>query len=275
MSGTIPVFSRDGKSVFYLRSESPGPPTELWRADVGSEKSEKVLPGIFMAEFDLSDDAREVLYSVQLPGKPSQVWVASLDRRSAPQLISSSGGDSPYFGPDGRIVYRSFDGTNYYLEQMNRDGSRRSKVVPYPIGNVISISPDRRWITTAGAIPGVGGGTFAVPIAGGAPRRICSGCPVTWSLDGKALYLSVRKSSLTDPGKNARRSVATRRDVAEAAAFGNARSRRAGTLSRLIPYRRIWNRARSRSLRICVRENNDAPESVSDPLEPRRKNQEV
>jgi hypothetical protein len=116
-------------------------------------------------------------------------------------LISSSGGDSPYFGPDGRIVYRSFDGTNYYLAQMNRDGSNRSKVAPYPIGNVISISPDRRWITTAGTIPGVGGGTFAVPIDGGAPRRICSGCPVMWSLDGKALYLSVRKSSLTDAGK--------------------------------------------------------------------------
>ena len=38
-------------------------------------------------------------------------------------------------------------------------------------------------------------------LAGGAPRRICSGCRVTWSLDGKALYLFVRKSSLTDPGK--------------------------------------------------------------------------
>ena len=40
-----------------------------------------------------------------------------------------------------------------------------------------------------------------MPLAGGAPQRICSGCPVTWSLDGKSLYLFVQKSSLTDPGK--------------------------------------------------------------------------
>jgi Tol biopolymer transport system component len=110
LAGTVPVFSRDGKWLFYLRGESPEAQTELWRTDVASEKSEKVLPGIFMAEFDLSDDAKEVLYSVQPVDKPAQLWVASLDRRSAPQLITSSGGDSPHFGPDGRIVYRSFDG---------------------------------------------------------------------------------------------------------------------------------------------------------------------
>jgi DNA-binding winged helix-turn-helix (wHTH) protein/Tol biopolymer transport system component len=201
MQGTIPAFSRDGKSLFYLRSESPGAPTELWRADVASETSEKALPGIFMVEFDLSDDAQEVLYSVQPRSKPSQLWVARFDRSSAPQMIASSGGDSPYFGPDGRIIYRSFDGAHYYLAQMNRDGSGRSNVVPYPVGNILSISPDRRWITTVGTMPGVGGGTFAVPIAGGPPRRICSGCPVTWSLDGGALYLFLRKSSLSDPGK--------------------------------------------------------------------------
>jgi eukaryotic-like serine/threonine-protein kinase len=201
MSGTIPIFSRDGKSIFYLKSESPGAPTELWRTDVALGKSENALPGIFMVEFDVSDDAKEVLYSVRPPGKPLQLWVGTLDRRSPPQLISTSGEDSPYFGSDGRIVYRTFDGTNYYLAQVNRDGSGRSNVVPYPIGNILSMSPDRHWITTAGTIPGVGGGTFAVPLAGGAPRRICSGCPVTWSLDGKALYLFLRKSSLTDPGK--------------------------------------------------------------------------
>jgi Tol biopolymer transport system component len=201
MPGTMPVFSRDGKAIFYLRSESPGGPTELWRADVISGQSEKALPGIVMSEFDLSDAANEVLYSVQPTGKPSQLWLAALDRRSAPRLISSSGGDSPYFGPDGRIVYRSFDGTHYYVEQINRDGSAQAKVVSYPIGNVLSMSPDRRWITTAGTIPGFGGGTFAVPIAGGDPRRICGGCPVTWSLDGKTLYLSVQRSSLADRGK--------------------------------------------------------------------------
>lgn len=201
LQGTIPVFSRDGRSLFYLRSESPGAPPELWRADLASEKSEKVLPGVFMVEFDLSDDAQEVLYSLQPAGKPSQLWIARLDRRLPPEMIVSSGGDSPYFGPDRRIVYRSFDGTRYYLQQIDRDGGRRSNIAPLAVGNILSMTPDRRWITTVTTIPDIGAGTFAVPLDGGPPRRICAGCPVAWSLDAKVLYLFVRKSSLTDPGK--------------------------------------------------------------------------
>ena len=155
MSGTIPMFARDGKSIFYLKSEAPGAPTELWRTDVASGKSEKALPGVFIVEFDVSDDATEVLYSVRPHGQTLQFWVGTLDRRSPPQLISTSGGDCPYFGLDGRIVYRSFDGTNYHLSQINGDGSGRSNVVPYPVGNVISMSPDRHWIAAPGSIPSV------------------------------------------------------------------------------------------------------------------------
>ena len=84
---------------------------------------------------------------------------------------------------------------------MNRDGSGRSREVQYPIGNIRSMSPDRHWITTAGTMANVGGGTFAVPVAGGAPQRICSGCPAMWAPDGKLLYLPLQASSLTDPGK--------------------------------------------------------------------------
>lgn len=199
LSGNRPIFSRDGRSLFYLKSESPGTPTELWRTDVASERSERMLPGISMLEFDISDDAKEVLYSTQPAGKPLQLWVGTLDRSSPPRLASASG-DSPHFGPDGQILYRSFDGTNNYLEQMNQDGSGRSRAVPYPIGNIRSMSPDRRWITTAGTMPNGVGGTFAVPVAGGAPQRICS-CPVTWAPDGKFLYLFVQNPSRTDPGK--------------------------------------------------------------------------
>jgi serine/threonine protein kinase len=200
LAGSFPIFSRDGKSLFYVKSESPDAPTELWRTDVASERNEKAFPGISMLEFDVSDDAKEVVYSTKPPGKPSELWVGTLDRRSPPRLISASGENSPHFGPDGRIVFRSFDGTNHYLEQINLDGSGRSRVVPYPIGNLFFISPDRRWITTVATMPDGMGGTYAVPIAGGTPQRICS-CTVMWGPDGKFLYLFVQKPSLADPGK--------------------------------------------------------------------------
>ena len=162
---------------------------ELWRSNLPSEKSEKLLPGVSMLDFDISDNGKEVLYSAQPYGKHSQLWVASLDRTTPPQLVSASAEDSPHFGPEERIVYRSFDGTNHYLEQMNRDGSGRSRVVPYPIGNVFYMSPDRRWITAIGTMPNGISGTFALPVAGGAPQRICSGCVIIWAPDGKFLYM--------------------------------------------------------------------------------------
>jgi DNA-binding winged helix-turn-helix (wHTH) protein/Tol biopolymer transport system component len=199
--GSVPVFSRDGKSLLYLKSESPGTPTQLWRTDLTTERSEKALPGISIQEFDISDDGKAVVYSSQSSGKPLHLWVAALDRRSPPQLISASGDDSPRFGPDGHIICRSFDGTHHYLTRMNIDGSGRSSVVPYPIGSTVSISPDRRWVVTIGTVSNGSGGAFAVPVLGGAPQRICSDCSLFWAPNGKFIYLFVQQPSRTDAGK--------------------------------------------------------------------------
>jgi Tol biopolymer transport system component len=200
LSGSLPRFSRDGKSLFYLRSESPAAAVELWRADTESDRSTPVLRRVSILEFDISDDGKETVFSTQRPGRPSQLWLAALEGRSPPRMLSDSGEDSPHFGPNGEILYRMADGSTHYLAQMKRDGSGRSKVVPYAVGAIHSISPDHRWITTTARI-GDKAGTLAIPIAGGAPRRICSGCPVVWAPDGKFLYLSLQKGSRTSFGK--------------------------------------------------------------------------
>jgi hypothetical protein len=118
-------------------------------------------------------------------------------------LIASEGEDSPRFGPDGRVLFRLSEGNTHYLARMNRDGSERSKVVPYPIGNVQYMSPDRRWMTVIMVTPGGSlAGTFAVPVAGGTPRRIC-GCPAIWAPDGRFLYVGVQPESRERPGTTA------------------------------------------------------------------------
>ena len=134
--GSAPTFSRDGKSLFYLRRESPGAAVELWRVDLESGKSAKALPGFSMLEYDLSSGGNEVVFSTQTSGQTLQIWLAPLDLSRPPQLVSSAAGDSPHFGPDGYILFRLTAGNTHYLARMNRDGSGRSKVVPYPIGNV-------------------------------------------------------------------------------------------------------------------------------------------
>jgi hypothetical protein len=94
------------------------------------------------------------------------------------------------------------DGTRHYLARINRDGSGRARVTSYDVGNIIGMSPDQRWISAITNTPGGSrGGTFAIPVDGGAVRRICSGCFPVWAPDGKYLYLSVLQPSLADPGK--------------------------------------------------------------------------
>src|SRR5712691_11759356 len=155
-SVSFPSFSSDGKHLYYLlRRESPGAPSELWRTDLASNKSEDVLPGVLVLEYDISSDGKEVVFSTQPSGKSSQLWLASLDRSSPPRQIASSGENSPHFGADGEVLFRLSEGKINYLYRMNRDGSGRAKVVPYPISTVQNISPDRRWL--AAMLPEPGG----------------------------------------------------------------------------------------------------------------------
>jgi hypothetical protein len=193
------MFSRDGKSLFYLKSEFPGAPFELWRAGLEPGRSAKVLTGFSVLEYDLSDAGDEVIFSTQPAGQSLQIWLAPLDLSRPPRLLSSDGGDSPHFGPDGSILFRMHEGGSHYLARMNRDGSGRRKAVAHPIGNLQHISPDRQWLTTISPLPDGGHGTLALPVNGGAAQLIFRAgvVPVNWSPDGKFLYVP------QSPGKTA------------------------------------------------------------------------
>jgi Tol biopolymer transport system component/predicted Ser/Thr protein kinase len=184
--GTLPTFSRDGKSLFYLRRASPEAAIELWQTDLESGRSHNLAPGLSMLEYDVSDDGKEVVFSTQPRGKASQLWIATLDRSSPPKLIASSGETSPHFGPEGEILYRLSEGRTHYLARMKRDGSERSRVSSYPIGNVQTVSADRRWVVAISPFPDrMGGASMAVPVDGGPPM---------WAPDGKYLYVALERS---------------------------------------------------------------------------------
>ena len=112
---------------------------------------------------------------------------------------------SPHFGAGGRILVQQTEGNANYLEQINSDGSHRSKIFPYPIGEIQSVSPGRRWATAEiprapdTGLPAI----MAIPLAGGAPQRICAPlCLTSWSTDGKFLFVSVEDPSRTSPGRS-------------------------------------------------------------------------
>lgn len=160
-SHSPPAFGPDDKNLYYLlrHKDTNGGP-ELWRLTLETGKSEAVFPGTSMVSYDVSSDGRQVVYtSVDRDGR-SQLWIAPIDRSSPARKIGHSGETLPYFGPRGQILFRFAEGNFNYLEQMNQDGSGRSKVLPYPIIEVQGISPGRRWLM---AIASYSEGNSVVP----------------------------------------------------------------------------------------------------------------
>ena len=196
--------SADGQFVYYvLRLESAGPRRELRRMALKSGKSEAMFPGISVVEFDISLDDTRAAYTTATPGGATQLWVARTDRSTPPRPIGMSGETTPVAGPGGEVLFRFTEGRFNYLGRMNSDGSGRAKVVPYPISEIVTVSPARNWVMAIAPLPDSGVvAPVAIPVHGGDPVRICENdCLTTWSTNGKFLFVSVEEPSLSSPGR--------------------------------------------------------------------------
>jgi DNA-binding winged helix-turn-helix (wHTH) protein/Tol biopolymer transport system component len=200
-----PSFSPDGTMIYYLlRRGQNGWGAELWRAGVDSGKRDAVLPGTSMIAYDMSPDGKQVVYATAGPGETSEFWLARVDRSLPARRVDVRGGTGPHFAANGQILFLQTEGNANYLEQVNLDGSNRSKVVPYPIVEFQGISPGRRWVTAVvpkapdADTPAV----MAIPVDGGPPRRLCvSYCFAQWSANGRFLVLELAPASETSPGR--------------------------------------------------------------------------
>jgi DNA-binding winged helix-turn-helix (wHTH) protein/Tol biopolymer transport system component len=202
-----PTFGPDEKTLYYLlRRQSTGPGPELWRMTLDSGKSEAVFPGISMFAYDVSPDGKQVVYATEAGDGKSQLWLAPIDRSSAAKQIGHSGETRPYFGPREKILFQIAEGNSNYLEQMNADGSGRSKVVPYPVIDIKGISPGRKWlmgIVSYADGKSVAPTDVAIPLDGGPPLRICASyCLPIWSSSGKFLFIAIEAPSQTSPGRS-------------------------------------------------------------------------
>jgi DNA-binding winged helix-turn-helix (wHTH) protein/Tol biopolymer transport system component len=217
------VFSADGQFVYYvLQLESEGSRRELRRITVKSGRSDTVLPGVSVLEFDISRDGSQAVYTTTRSAGTSQLWVAPTDRSAPPRPVGMSGETSPLFGPDGEILFRFAEGRFNYLGRMNPDGSGRTKVVPYPISTIQSASPARNWVMAiAPLLDNSTVAAMAIPVQGGNPVRICEiYCHMAWSTDGRFLFVTVEEPSLSSPGRTLAIPVGARETLPEFPASG-------------------------------------------------------
>jgi len=165
---------------------------ELWALDLGSERSERLLPGLLMTGYDVSRDGKRVAFAALDPDGKSHLWVATLDRRSSPrQLSSSSEEDQPTWGAGSDLFLRAAEGHKYFLCRMKEDGTARQKVTSEPIIDLESVSPDGEWVIATVSLSAEERyfAAVAYPTSGASPVPICDVCHARWAPDGKFLYL--------------------------------------------------------------------------------------
>jgi serine/threonine protein kinase len=202
-----PTFNTDDNTLYYLmwhQAAESGAGPELWRMMVDSGKSEAVFPGVSMTAYNVSPDGKQVVYAAPVSGGKSQLWVAPMDRSSPARQIGLPGDTAPHFGARGQILFQFAEGNANYLGRMNQDGSGRSKIVPYPIVNLASVSPGGRWMLAAVPLPeGKGVVMQAIPVEGGPAQILCKHrCDPNWSSTGKFLFILMEEPSRTSPGRS-------------------------------------------------------------------------
>ena len=150
-----PEFSSDGRRLYFLMANGQTQGQELWVKDLGTGRIDRVLPGYPMLAYSVSKDGKQVAFAMDKPSGRSSLWIAPINRRSSPvHLASTSTEDSPFFLPNGELVFRAIEGGSNSLYRMKVDGSDRRKIIPGRILEIDSVSPDGRWVVASS--PGAG-----------------------------------------------------------------------------------------------------------------------
>jgi len=182
-----PWLSPDGKRLYYLlRKGTSSDVSELWRRDLLSGKSDPVLTGQRIIDYDVSRDEAKVAFTIHM-GDESQIFLAAADRSSPPRLVVR-GGDEVSLGA-GQLFFRQVGGKANYLARVREDGSGLTRILETKTTEIGGVSPDGEWVTVADieSVPG----DFVVGVRRRAQRKICAGvCYLKWSADGKYLYVS-------------------------------------------------------------------------------------
>ena len=195
-----PYFSRDGRHVFYLFAKELALSAPLgwinWSGDLRSMdlisgNTESVLPGIPVADYNISPDEKEAVFTVSEGNGERTIWLADLDRRTPPRQIARAG-DQASFDGDGDIIFRSLDEKAEGLVRIGKNGGQRERIADSPVLKV-GVSPDGKSVLVFSfAVGEASPAMLALATHGGASRKVCTTwCWPAWSSDGRFFYVAL------------------------------------------------------------------------------------
>jgi Tol biopolymer transport system component len=206
----LPELSPDGRKLYCLRRVTASHSYfsgELWVTDIVSGASERLFPGLVLTHYSISRDGTRVVFATEQGVAGSGIWVGWVDGTQAPRQLTSGGEYRALFGKPGEIVYQGNQATRK-LMKIHEDGSGQSVASDVDIIQLQNVSPDGKWAVVE-TTPAGGHGernalVVAVPLDGGEPVTVCDTCSfgfgvtrfsvplVSWSPDGKAMYVTLR-----------------------------------------------------------------------------------
>jgi hypothetical protein len=147
-----------------------------------------------MGSYDISPDGRQVVVASPDSGGKLRLWLAPLDRHSAPRQIPNIEGEQPVFGATGEIFFRNLEGTSAFLYRVQEDGSGLRKAIDLVVVGIMGASPDRNWLAIGSR---AGGGLVLFRVDGGAPlqTQIMGPTGIGWSGDRKHMFVQARAVS--------------------------------------------------------------------------------
>ncbi len=198
-SAAMPAFSKDGTKLYYLNRRGREPRAELWRMDLKSGVSERLLPGYGVERngYSVSKDEKRVAFGMKDEKGISHVWISATDHSGSPvKLESTENEDSPVLLPNGEVLYRGSRGGKNYVYKRSVEGGEEKLVMNEPILDLMEVSPDGKWVVASVSDSQSAEHpyrTMAYPVEGGGPgvmlcRRLCD---VRWDQSGAHMVINL------------------------------------------------------------------------------------
>jgi Tol biopolymer transport system component len=195
-----PKLGPGGTRVYYLFRQQPdSTSTELRAIDLESGSVARILPGLAIADndisginYDISRDEQEVVFATREADGAPAVWLARLDRTVPPRRIAGNA-ELVSFGAHDDLFFVSLKQHTSVLARIAKNGGQPQRIGDLsPIINRSGVSPDGAWVVVYAASGDGRPETMAIPVSGGTPRRICPGlCWAWWSADATSLYVDI------------------------------------------------------------------------------------
>jgi serine/threonine protein kinase/Tol biopolymer transport system component len=201
------VFTPDGAKLLYrIVKEQPNEFAfyrdlgEVIVADLKSGRSEPLVRGFQVLNFDISRDGRQVVMEGPDHAGRARLWMVPLDHSAPLRQVPNVEGGQPHFAPDGEILFRHNEGTSTvngslgFVYRVRPDGTGFRKAVPQPINQFNfpnPVSPDGRWVYGWGPLPGDGPAAGQVfSLDGKPPISLGASGQVAWAAGGALLTVT-------------------------------------------------------------------------------------